>query len=113
MQNDTPPQTLAELIKLDWLIFEHGKLLKQAKNTLKNLTESGADTVEQVDRIATIQKQQDEFITTRQDLREYFTKSRLGPSFSMATHVDAPQSSRSKPETSSSQPKRQLVTSRA
>jgi hypothetical protein len=112
MQNDSPPQTLAELIKLDWLIFEHGKLLKQAKNTLKNLTASGSDTVEQRDRIATIQKHHDEFMATRQDLREYFTKSRLGPSFSMATNT-AGQTAPRKSETTSNQPLRQLATSRA
>jgi hypothetical protein len=85
MRNGHPPQTLAELIKLDWLIFEHGKLLKQAKKTLSRLCESGSDTAQQLDHIATIQKHQADFVAMRQVLREYFTKSRLGPSFALLT----------------------------
>ncbi len=104
MQKSSPPQTLTELIKLDWLIFEHGKLLKQAKNILIKLTESGADTFEQLGRIVTIQKQQNEFIAARQDLRAYFTKSRPGPARAIPTYA-ASQPAQRKAEATSSQPK--------
>jgi hypothetical protein len=75
MLNDTPLPTLADLVRMDWLVLESKQCIDESRRSIaQKIAQSGEDAVEQAQH-ARLLEEHKRRIEKRQMMREYLAKT--------------------------------------
>jgi hypothetical protein len=75
MLNDTPLPTLADLVRMDWLVLESKQCIDESRRSIaQKIAQSGEDAVEQAQQ-ARLLEEHKRRIEKRQMMREYLAKT--------------------------------------
>jgi hypothetical protein len=75
MLSDNPPPTLADLVRMDWLILEHKQVIDELQRSIFQRGAKDAEGVLEQTRHMRLLEEQKERMMERQIMREYFANA--------------------------------------